>query len=90
MNALPKKIALRRLLHNYICRLDDMIVELMSTETGEDVTDFHVRGGEYALEIAQIIGAKRVYLKGGSPSCNKDGIVGEILRRGGVNVVRVG
>jgi uncharacterized protein YbbK (DUF523 family) len=65
-------------------------LRLIAPETGEDVTDFHIRGGEYSLEIAQIIGAKRAYLKGGSPSCDKDGIVGEILRRGGVNVIRVG
>ena len=65
-------------------------VRLFAPETGEDVTDFHIRGGEYLLEIAHIIGVKRAYLKGGSPSCDKDGIVGEMLRRGGVNVVRVG
>jgi uncharacterized protein YbbK (DUF523 family) len=65
-------------------------VRLIAPETGEDVTDFHIRGGEYSLEIAQIVGIKRAYLKGGSPSCDKDGIVGEILRRGGVLVVRVG
>ena len=39
MNALPKKIALRRLLQNHISRLDDTIVELMSTETGERVAE---------------------------------------------------
>ena len=65
-------------------------VRLFASETGEDVTDFHIRGGEYSLEIAQVVGASRAYLKGGSPSCDKDGIVGEMLRRGGVNVVRVG
>ncbi len=65
-------------------------LRLIAPETGEDVTDFHVRGGEYSLEIAQIVGAKRAYLKGGSPSCDKDGIVGEILHRGGIQVVRVG
>jgi len=65
-------------------------VRLIASETGKDVTDFHVRGGEYSLEVAQIVGAKRAYLKGGSPSCDKEGIVGEILRRGGINVIRVG
>lgn len=65
-------------------------LRLIAPETGEDVTDFHVRGGEYALEIALIVGAKKAYLKGGSPSCDKDGIAGEILHRGGVQVVRVG
>jgi uncharacterized protein YbbK (DUF523 family) len=65
-------------------------LRLLAPETGEDVTNFHIYGGEYSLEIAQLIGAKRAYLKGGSPSCDKDGIVGEILRRGGIHVVRVG
>ena len=65
-------------------------VRLFAPETGEDVTDFHIRGGEYSLEIAQIVGARRAYLKGSSPSCDKDGVVGEVLRRGGVNVIRVG
>jgi len=35
MSVLPEKIALRRVLHNYLCRLDETIVELMSTETFE-------------------------------------------------------
>ena len=65
-------------------------LRLIAPETGQDVTDFHIRGGEYALEIAQIVGANRAYLKSGSPSCDKDGIVGEILRRSGVHVIRVG
>ena len=34
MSVLPEKLALRRLLHNFVCRLDEKIVELMSTETG--------------------------------------------------------
>ena len=33
MSALPEKLALRRLLHNYVVRLDEKIVELMSSET---------------------------------------------------------
>ena len=65
-------------------------LRLIAPKTGEDVTDFHIRGGEYVLEIVLIVGAKRAYLKGGSPSCDKDGIVGEILRRGGINVTRIG
>ena len=35
MSALPEKIALRRVLHNYLCRLDETIVELMSATTSE-------------------------------------------------------
>ena len=68
----------------------DRGLRIHAPETGKDVTDFHIAGGEYTLEIARIIGAKKAYMKGGSPSCDKEGIVGEILTRGGVHVVRVG
>ncbi len=68
----------------------DRGLRLIAPETGKDVTDHHIAGGEYTLEIAQIVGAKKAYLKGGSPSCDKEGIVGEILTRGSVQVVRVG
>lgn len=56
---------------------------------GEDVTEFHVNGARYALEIAEIVGAKRAYMKGGSPSCDREGVTGEVLRRAGIKVVRV-
>jgi uncharacterized protein YbbK (DUF523 family) len=62
---------------------------LIAPETGADVTRFHVRGAEYAFEIAQIVGARRAYLKGGSPSCDAEGVTGELLRRAGVKVIRV-
>jgi len=65
-------------------------LRIIAPETGEDVTHFHVNGAQYALEIAEIIGARRAYLKGGSPSCDREGVAGEILARGGVKVVRVG
>jgi len=39
MTALPKKIALRRMLQNYLYRLDDAIVHLMSAETGTRVAE---------------------------------------------------
>ena len=64
-------------------------LRLIAPETGEDVTGFHVRGSEYTLEIARIVGARRAYLKGGSPSCDRDAIAGEILTRSGITVVRV-
>jgi hypothetical protein len=32
----------------------DNNVRLIAPETGEDVTEFHIRGGKYSLEIAQI------------------------------------
>jgi len=64
-------------------------LRIIAPETGEDVTEFHVNGARYALEIAQIVGAKRAYLKGGSPSCDREAVTGEVLRRAGVRVVRV-
>ena len=65
-------------------------LRIIAPETGEDVTRCHVRGAEYTLEIAQIVGANRAYLKSGSPSCDRDAVAGEILHRGGVRVIRVG
>lgn len=62
---------------------------IFAPENGEDMTDFHIKGGQICLEMAKIIGAERAYLKGGSPSCDKEGIAGEILQRGGVQVVKV-
>ena len=62
---------------------------IIAPETGEDVTDFHVDGAKYTLEIARIVGARRAYLKAGSPSCDKDGVSGEVLKRAGIIVVRV-
>ena len=56
---------------------------------GRDVTDLHVNGAKYALQIARIVGARRAYLKGGSPSCDRHGVTGEILRRAGIRVVGV-
>ena len=64
-------------------------VKLIAPETGEDVTAYHVNGARYTLELAKIIGAQRAYLKGGSPSCDRDAVAGEVLRRGGVHVIRV-
>ncbi len=65
-------------------------LRIIAPETGEDVTDYHVQGSQYVLEMAEIIGAKRAYLKGGSPTCDREGVTGEVLRRGGVRVIRVG
>jgi uncharacterized protein YbbK (DUF523 family) len=62
---------------------------ITAPETGKDVTRFHVNGAKYALEIAEIVGARRAYLKGGSPSCDREGVTGELLKRNGIKVVRV-
>ena len=64
-------------------------LRFIDERTGEDLTERSINGSRYALEIARIIGARRAYLKGGSPCCDREGITGEILRRGGVEVVRV-
>jgi len=64
-------------------------LRLIAPETGEDVTLFHVNGAHYALEIADIVGAKRAYMKGGSPSCDPDAVAGEVLKRGGVTAIRI-
>jgi uncharacterized protein YbbK (DUF523 family) len=64
-------------------------LRIIAPETGKDVTRFHVDGAHYVLEIARTVGAQRAYLKGGSPSCDRDGVTGELLRRAGIRVVRV-
>lgn len=64
-------------------------VRIIAPETGEDVTRYHVDGGNYTREIAEIVGARIAYMKGGSPSCDVDGVTGEILKRAGIRVVRV-
>lgn len=68
----------------------DRGLHIIAPETGRDVTAQHVNGATYALEIAQIVGARRAYLKGGSPSCDRDGVAGETLRRHGIRVIRIG
>jgi uncharacterized protein YbbK (DUF523 family) len=65
-------------------------LRIIAPETGKDVTHFHVNGAKYTVEIAQIVGAKRAYLKSGSPSCDRDGVAGELLTRRGIRVIRVG
>jgi len=64
-------------------------LRIIEPETGQDVTSFHVNGAYYTLELAQIIGAGQAYLKGGSPSCDRDGVTGEVLKRAGIKVIRV-
>ena len=77
-------------LHGTGAQVLDEGLRIIAPETGEDVTHFHVNGAQYALEIAEIIGARRAYLKGGSPSCDRQGVAGEVLTRGGIKVIRVG
>ena len=64
-------------------------LRIVAPETGCDVTEFYLKGSEYTLEIARIVGAERAYLKGGSPACDRDGVTGEMLKRAGIKVIRV-
>lgn len=64
-------------------------LRIITPETGQDVTQFHINGASYTLEIAKIVGAGRAYLKSGSPSCDREGVTGEILRRANIKVIRV-
>jgi len=77
-------------LHGTGAQVLDGGLRIIAPETGEDMTRFHVNGAQYALEIAEIVGARRAYLKGGSPSCDRRGVAGEVLTRGGIKVIRVG
>jgi len=51
----------------------DAGLRIVAPETGADVTDFHVQGARYTLEIARIVGARRAYLKGGTPPATGKG-----------------
>ncbi|TET37689.1 MAG: DUF523 domain-containing protein [Planctomycetota bacterium] len=70
-------------------RVLDEGLAIYAPETGEDVTKHHIDGGNYAVEIGKIVGACRAYLKGGSPSCDREGVTGELLKRAGIKVIRV-
>ncbi len=76
-------------LHGTGAQVLDEGLRMMAPETGNDVTQLHVNGAKYTLEIAQVVGASRAYLKGGSPSCDRDGVTGEVLKRAGLRVIRV-
>ena len=67
----------------------DSQLRIIAPETGQDVTQFHINGAGRTLEIAKIIGARRAYLKAGSPSCDKEGVTGELLKREDVKVISV-
>ena len=61
----------------------------MGKPAGRDVIRFHVNGVNDTLEIARTVGARRAYLEGGSASCDRQGVTGEVLTRAGIRVVRV-
>lgn len=58
------------MLHGTGAQVLDEGLRIIAPETGENVTQFHIDGARYSLEIAKIVGAKLAYLKGGSPSCD--------------------
>jgi uncharacterized protein YbbK (DUF523 family) len=64
-------------------------LRIIVQETGEDTTMYHINGANYTVELAEIIGAGKAYLKSGSPSCDKEGVTGETLTRAGIKVIRV-
>ena len=76
-------------LHGTGAQVLDEGLRLIAPETGADVTRFHINGAKYTLEIAKIIDAQQAYLKGGSPSCDRDAVTGELLKRSGIKVIRV-
>ena len=67
----------------------DGVWRIIAPETGADVTRHHVDGAHHCLCIARTVGARRAYMKARSPSCDLEGVTGELLRRHGVRVVRV-
>jgi uncharacterized protein YbbK (DUF523 family) len=77
------------MLHGTGAQVLDEGLRIIAPENRQDVTRFHVNGAKYTLEIAEIVGAKRAYLKGGSPSCDKEAVTGEVLKRRGIKVIRV-
>ena len=76
-------------LHGTGADVPDGRSRIIAPETGKDVTQFHINGSRYTLETAKIVGARRAYLKGGSPSCDREGVTGELLKRAGIKVIRV-
>jgi len=64
-------------------------LRIIAPENGQDVTQHYLNGAAYTLEIVQIVGIRKAYLKGGSPACDPQGVTGEYLRRAGIKVIRV-
>lgn len=77
------------MLHGSGSQVLDEGLRIIAPENGQDVTRFHVNGAKYTLEIAKIVGVRRAYLKSGSPSCDREGVTGELLKRNGIKVIRI-
>jgi len=76
-------------LHGTGAEVLDGRLRIIAPETGKDVTQFHINGAKYTLEIAEIVGVRKAYLKGGSPLCDREGVTGELLKRNGIKIIRV-
>ena len=55
----------------------------------QDVSKYFIKGAEIALQIARIYGCKKAFLCKGSPSCDKTGFTGELLRKAGIEVINL-
>jgi len=76
-------------LHGTGAEVLDGRLRIIAPETGKDVTRFHIKGAKYTLKIAEIVGIRKAYSKGGSPSCDREGVTGELLERNDIKVIRV-
>ena len=55
----------------------------------QDVSKYFIKGAKIALQIAHIYGCKKAFLCKGSPSCDKTGFTGELLRKAGIEVINL-
>jgi len=55
-------------------------------EEGLDVTDRFLRAAEAVCEIAKLVGARKAYLKEGSPSCGVSRVIVDGRETGGLGV----
>lgn len=53
---------------------------------GEDVTKNFRSGADEVLKITKLFGVKKAILKRNSPSCGKDGITAQQLKKAGVEI----
>jgi uncharacterized protein YbbK (DUF523 family) len=76
--------------------------ERVYSQTGEDVTEYFIRGAEEILRLAELYGIKEAILKQRSPSCGcgqiydgsfsgriieGDGVTAALLKRNGIKVI---
>lgn len=55
--------------------------------TGEDVTDFFIKGAEETLSICKENKCKKAILCLWSPSCDKNGVTGKLLTKHGIEII---